>query len=401
DVGGIPAGGDAKSVSAVGLGADGPAIVAYRGVAVRGSGIDAERRGIAIGVDGAVGAIGHVGVAVGGERQQAGTERIAVRDHGTVVADDGVAERTDGDRAIAVLALCDHQAGVVHLRDAVAGVRLDADAVLAVGVDLARIDYRGAGGAAGGNAGGPVVADRVGADEPGVVRRGGTVAGGGDHAIGAVVLAGVGADGDDVAGVDDGGVAGLGQGQRAVGQTAGDRHDDAAVLVVDRGAGVANRNDAVGTVAVFRVLLGINIAAVADAGGAALVQRQRFNAGSPVVALADDLAGIVHRYRCIYAVAHGVDARAGEASGGVAADHQAAIGVGHRRVAAGLGIDAVGETVGLADGNAGVGHCGAAGAANGVDAEAVVAAASVGIAAVAYVDRVPALDLDAGDRESG
>src|SRR5690606_9263976 len=75
---------------------------------------------------------------------------------------------------------------------------------------------------------------------------------------------------------------------------------------------------------------------------------------------------------------------------------QAAIGVGHRRVAAGLGIDAVGETVGLADGNAGVDHCGAAGAANGVDAEAVVAAASVGIAAVAYVDRVPALDLDAG-----
>src|SRR5690606_15659751 len=220
--------------------------------------------------------------------------------------------------------------------------------------------------AAGFDAGADVLGGHV--DRTGVVDERTAVLRGGDDAAGRVVKERRGLDAD-VAGVGDAGVAIERQRHDAFGQAAGVHVDQARV--VDAGVAVGGGDQARGAVDVLAVLADVDVAGVCDAGGAAGIAGQGLDACGAVVALGDDVTGVVDRGHPVHGAAGDMDAGAHDgvvvAAGG---DRAVVGGVG---VAGRLHVDAVGvEAVGVDV--AVVGGAGAAAVARGgVDAERIAA----------------------------
>src|SRR5690606_11746307 len=176
---------------------------------------------------------------------------------------------------------------------------------------------------------------------------------------------------------------------------AGDRGDRAAV--VDLRVAIRGHDDARRAEPVLGILAGVEVASVDHAAGAALAGGEDLDAGRAGEAGRADVAAVGHGGGRARVIAAGMDAGRGVAAVQVAVVfEQRARGdvaaVADRGVAAGLGVDAVGEeALGLDVALVGDLHL----VAGGVDAEAVIAA-GVDAAGVGDGGQVLALGFDAG-----
>src|SRR5690606_5510816 len=180
-------------------------------------------------------------------------------------------------------------------------------------------------------------------DRTGVVDECAAVLRGGDDAAGRVVQERRRLDAD-VAGVGDAGVAVERECHGAFGQATGIHVHQARV--VDAGVAVGRRDQAGGAIEVLAVLADVDVAGVGDAGAAAGIAGQGFDARGAVVALGDDVAGVLGSGHPVHGAAGDMDAGAHDRVV-VAARGDGAV-VGGVRIAAGLHVDAVGiEAVGV------------------------------------------------------
>src|SRR5690606_15729310 len=428
------------------------AIVFHHGRAVGGAGIDAEREAELAGTrnHAAVARVLHQRVAAGGQGGKTQRHVVTGRNDVAAVDDVGVAIGADGETGVGVLggrfghqcagivqdgvafrvghqraervevALRDDIAIVVHHRvaqraadvGAIAdenAVRLDRAGVVEDGITAGAVHVDAVGNQAVGgiyvarvvdfraersrclDAGGDVAASD--ADVTAVVHGRRAAARSGDHA-GNVVLA---ADGNDVAVVDDAGIAGLRDRDDAVGVAVGVGEDEAVGVVGHRRAGVTGGDDAIGAVAEGVGLEGVDVAGVRHLGGTTGTRRDRRDAEGAIYAVGKHVAAVVHGHHGIVSVAARVDA-AGKQGGAAEVVGVYPAGVDHRGIAAGDDVDTAGVVVADTKDRTGIVDDGATCAGRRIDAEGVHAAVAVGggVEAVGHLDRIVALGLDAG-----